>query len=54
MPFFRNLNALKEVARYTYYSERGEKLTPDEVRALDYEDMVRVVIHIEWLCPKKK
>ena len=54
VPFFRNLNALKEVARYTYYSERGEKLTPDEVRALDYEDMVRVVIHIEWLCPKKK
>ena len=53
VPFFRNLNALKEVARYTYYSERGEKLTPDEVRALDYEDMIRVVVHINWLYDKK-
>lgn len=54
VPFFRNLNALKQVARFTYYNERGEKLTPDEVRALDYEDMIRVVIHIEWLYDKKK
>ena len=54
VPFFRNLNALKQVARYTYYSERGDKLTPDEVRVLDYEDMVRVVVHIEWLYDKKK
>ena len=54
VPFFCNLNALKGVARYTYYSERGDKLTPDEVRALPYEDMIRVVIHIEWLYDKKK
>ena len=54
VPFFRNLNALNGVARYTYYSERGERLTPDEVRALPYEDMIRVVIHIEWLYDKKK
>lgn len=54
VPFFRNLNALKQVARYSYYSERGDQLTPDEVRALDYEDMVRVVVHIEWLYDKKK
>lgn len=54
VPFFRNLNALKQVARFTYYNERGGKLTPDEVRALDYEDMIRVVIHIEWLYDKKK
>lgn len=54
VPFFRNLNALRGVARYSYYSERGEKLTPDDVRALDYEDMVRVVVHIEWLYDRKK
>ena len=47
-PFFRNLNALSAVARFKFYDERGNKLTQQEVQALQYDDMVRVIIHIEW------
>lgn len=47
-PFFRNLNALSGVARFKFYDERGNKLTQQEVQALPYDDMLRVIIHIEW------
>lgn len=47
-PFFRNLNALSAVARFKFYDERGNKLTQQEVQALQYDDMLRVIIHIEW------
>ena len=47
-PFFRNLNALSAVARFKFYDERGNKLTQQEVQALPYDDMLRVIIHIEW------
>ena len=47
-PFFRNLNALAGVARFKFYDERGNKLTQQEVQALPYDDMLRVIIHIEW------
>lgn len=47
-PFFRNLNALSGVARFKFYDERKNKLTQQEVQALQYDDMLRVIIHIEW------
>ena len=47
-PFFRNLNALSGVARFHFYDERKNKLTQQEVQALPYDDMLRVIIHIEW------
>ena len=47
-PFFRNLNALSGVARFKFYDEHKNKLTQEEVQALPYEDMLRVIIHIEW------
>lgn len=47
-PFFRNLNALSGVARFYFYDEQGKKLTQQEVQALQYDDMLRVIIHIEW------
>ena len=47
-PFFRNLNALSGVARFHFYDERKNKLTQQEVQALQYDDMLRVIIHIEW------
>ena len=48
-PFFRNLNALSSVARFTYYNEHKEKLTEQEVQKLCYDDMLRIIVHIEWL-----
>ena len=47
-PFFRNLNALSSVARFKFHDERGNKLTQEEVQQLQYDDMLRVIIHIEW------
>lgn len=47
-PFFRNLNALASVARFKFHDERGNKLTQEEVQQLQYDDMLRVIIHIEW------
>lgn len=52
-PLFRNLNALSQVAKFKYYDERGNKLTAQEVQALRYDDLIRVVVHIEWLYDKK-
>lgn len=48
VPFFRNLNALSGVARFKFYNEYGDKLTQEEVQKLQYDDMLRVIIHIEW------
>lgn len=48
-PFFRNLNALSGVARFTFYNEYGDKLTQAEVQKLNYDDMVRIIVHIDWL-----
>lgn len=47
-PFFRNLNALSSVARFKFYDEHKHTLTQQEVQSLPYDDMLRVIIHIEW------
>ena len=47
-PFFRNLNALTGVARFKYYDEHGNELTREEVQELCYDDMLRIIIRIEW------
>ena len=47
-PFFQTITALKGVVKLKYYNQRKEELTEQEVRDLEYDDMVRVVAHFEW------
>ena len=53
-PFFRTITALKSMVTLKYYNQRKEELTEQEVRALEYDDMVKIVAHFVWAHEQNK
>ena len=53
-PFFRTIASLKGMVTLKYYNQRKEELTEQEVRVLEYDDMVKVVAHFVWAHEQNK
>lgn len=47
-PFFQNLNALKGMVSFKYFNEYNEEVREEEVRKLQYDDLIRIVVQFKF------
>lgn len=48
-PFFQNMEALKGMVMFKYFDRYNEEVTEEDVRKLQYDDLVRIVVEFKFI-----